>query len=54
MMRRNGWKRTKYDQRDHTIATVTKIVLGAAGVLAGLVFLRSLPDLIRYLKIERM
>jgi hypothetical protein len=36
------------------IATLAKIVLGAAGVLAGLFIMRSLPDLVRYIKMERM
>lgn len=40
--------------RDHEIALVARVVLGAAGVVAGVLFLRSLPDLIRYLKLERM
>ena len=40
--------------RDHTYATLSRVVVGAIGVLAGILFLRSLPDLIRYVKIERM
>ncbi len=42
------------DDHDHAIATVTRVALGAAGVLAGVMVLRSLPELIRYVKMERM
>jgi hypothetical protein len=34
--------------------TLTRVVVGAAGLLAGLFIIRSLPDLARYMKIERM
>ena len=40
--------------RDHAYATISRVVFGAIGVLAGILFVRSLPDLIRYVKIERM
>jgi hypothetical protein len=40
-----------YKKNDHL---VTKIVLGAFGVLAGLAFFRAIPDLVRYVKMERM
>ncbi len=39
---------------DHLMATATRVLLGVAGALAGVLFLRSLPDLIRYVKMERM
>ncbi len=40
--------------RDHTIAMVARLFLGAAGILAGVLILRSIPDLVRYVKMERM
>lgn len=39
---------------DHAYATVARVLLGAAGVAAALMFIRSLPDLVRYVKMERM
>lgn len=39
---------------DHTMATVARVLFGAAGVLAGVMIIRSLPDLVRYVKMERM
>jgi len=39
---------------DHTIATIARVVAGAAGVLVGMLLIRSFPDLIRYVKTERM
>ena len=39
---------------DHALATVARVVLGAAGITAAILFVRSLPDLIRYVKMERM
>lgn len=39
---------------DHAWATVARVFLGAAGVTAALLFMRSLPDLVRYMKMERM
>jgi hypothetical protein len=44
----------RHNQRDHAIATLARIVMGAVGVLAGVLFVRSVPDLIRYAKLERM
>jgi hypothetical protein len=39
---------------DHAIATIAKVAFGAAGLLAGFFIIRSIPDLVRYVKIERM
>ena len=39
---------------DHGYATFARVLLGAAGVTAALLFMRSLPDLVRYVKMERM
>ena len=39
---------------DHLVATVARIALAGAGVLAGLLIIRSLPDMVRYMKMERM
>jgi hypothetical protein len=39
---------------DHLLATITRVTLGAAGLLAGLLVIRSIPDLVRYVKMERM
>ena len=39
---------------DHAIATIARVAVGAAGFLAGLLIIRSIPDLVRYVKIERM
>jgi hypothetical protein len=36
------------------MATVARVVAGGAGVLLGILCVRSLPDLVRYVKIERM
>jgi hypothetical protein len=33
---------------------LTRVVAGAIGVAVGILLLRSLPDLVRYWKIERM
>ena len=44
----------KRKNRDHMVATATRIALSTAGVLAGLLIVRSLPDLVRYMKIIRM
>jgi len=44
----------KAKNNDHAIAMATRVVLGAMGVLAGLLIIRSIPDLVRYVKIERM
>lgn len=46
--------KVKVKNSDHTLATVTRIALGAAGVLAALLIIRSIPDLVRYVKMERM
>jgi hypothetical protein len=40
--------------RDHLVALAARVVVGTAGVLMGLLLLRSLPDLVRYVKMERM
>jgi hypothetical protein len=39
---------------DHAMATVGRLVMGAAAVVAGLFIIRSIPDLVRYVKFERM
>jgi hypothetical protein len=44
----------KAKNNDHAIATVARVVLGTMGVLAGLLIIRSIPDLVRYVKMERM
>ena len=44
----------KAKNNDHLIASITRIALGAAGLLAGLLVIRSIPDMIRYVKMERM
>jgi hypothetical protein len=46
--------RIRYRNRDHLVATIAKLIAGGIGVLAAMLFLRSLPDLARYVKIERM
>ncbi len=38
---------------DHAFATFARVLLGAAGIAAAILFVRSLPDLIRYVKLER-
>jgi hypothetical protein len=47
-------RRWTRDHHDHGLATAARVVLGAAGVLAGVMVIRSLPELIRYVKMERM
>ena len=42
------------ENNDHLVATVARVVLAGAGVLAGLLIIRSIPDLVRYVKMERM
>jgi hypothetical protein len=44
----------KAKNNDHLIASITRVTLGAAAVLAGLLIIRSIPDIVRYVKIERM
>lgn len=39
---------------DRRIAQVARAAAGAIGVLAGLIMVRSLPSLVRYVKMERM
>jgi hypothetical protein len=39
---------------DHVVATIARFAVAGAGIVAGLMFIRSVPDIIRYLKIERM
>jgi hypothetical protein len=39
---------------DHVIAKVARTVGGAVLVALGVLALRSIPDLVRYIKIERM
>jgi hypothetical protein len=39
---------------DRRVATVARIAMGAVGVLAGVMIVRSLPALVRYVKMERM
>ena len=41
-------------ESDHRMAMAARVTVGVAAVAVGLLFLRSLPDLVRYLKIERM
>jgi hypothetical protein len=53
-MRRKYIQRCNHSERDHAIASITRITLGVVGVLVGLLAVRSLPDLIRYVKMERM
>jgi hypothetical protein len=53
-MKRKDMHLWRANKRDHTVATIARIVLGAVGVLAGLLIVRSIPDLIRYAKMERM
>jgi hypothetical protein len=47
-MKRNSRK------NDHAIATAVRYTAMGVGVLAGLMIIRSIPDFIRYMKIERM
>jgi hypothetical protein len=44
----------RHKNHDHAIATVARVIAGTTGVAAGLFFLYSIPDLIRYLKLTRM
>jgi hypothetical protein len=44
------WRRS----RARSGFTWTHLLAGAAGAALGLFMLRSLPDLVRYVKIERM
>ena len=46
--------RPRRRNRDHLVANVAKFVAGGVGLLAAMLFLRSLPDLVRYVKMERM
>ncbi len=46
--------RRRKRNNDHLLANVARIVAGGAGIMAALLFLRSLPDLVRYVKMERM
>ncbi len=39
---------------DHTVATVARFVLGAAAIAVGVLVIRSIPDLIRYVRMERI
>ncbi len=45
---------TRYKSSDQAMATFARVLLGVAGVAAALLFIRSIPDLVRYVKIERM
>jgi hypothetical protein len=44
----------KRRKNDHLIATITRFTLAGVGILAGMLIIRSVPDLIRYVKMERM
>jgi hypothetical protein len=46
--------RTRKSNHDHLVATVARVVAGGVGLLAALVFFRSLPELVRYVKLERL
>lgn len=39
---------------DHTVAAVARVLFGAAGVTVAVLMIRSLPDFLRYMKLERM
>lgn len=39
---------------DHVLANVARAVAGATALLFGIFFVRSLPDLARYVKMKRM
>ena len=39
---------------DRAYATFARVLLGSAGFAAAILFIRSLPDLIRYIKMESM
>jgi hypothetical protein len=41
-------------RRRETGGLIARVALGAAGALAGLFLLRTIPDLVRYLRIRRM
>jgi hypothetical protein len=47
-------RRVTRDHYDHGLAMAARVVLGAAGVFAGVMVLRSLPEIIRYVKMDRM
>jgi hypothetical protein len=53
-MKMNGRKMMMAASSDHTMATVARVVAGALGVMAAIMIVRSLPDLVRYIKMERM
>jgi hypothetical protein len=53
-MKRNYREAVRASSSDHTMATVARVLFGVAGVLAGMMIIRSLPDLMRYVKMERM
>jgi hypothetical protein len=44
----------RWKQAESLPSRVGRALAGAAGVVAGLFLLRSIPDLIRYLKMQRM
>jgi hypothetical protein len=46
--------RTQRQDRDHAIASVAKVIAGGVAVLLGVLIVRTLPDLVRYVKMERM
>jgi hypothetical protein len=41
-------------RRDHRVAMVARILAGTGLTLLGALLIRSLPDLLRYAKMERM
>lgn len=41
-------------RRDRTMATAARVAVGAMGLFAGVLVVRSLPALVRYVKMERM
>lgn len=53
-MKRKYREAMRASTNDHTMATVARVLFGAAGVVAALMLIRSLPDFVRYVKMERM
>jgi hypothetical protein len=39
---------------DHVVAAVARLVAGTVAVLFGVLLIRSIPDLVRYVRVERM
>jgi hypothetical protein len=53
-MKRRQLEAMRQFRREHVLATFARIAIGAIGVAAGVLMIRSLPDLVRYVKMERM